>query len=324
MVLVRYVMAADGVAVAVEDLGEDLGEDASASPGGLGREVPHVRPGGTRDPAAVVMAHATGLCRQVMAPLGRHLQPAYRCLTLDERGHGDSGVPAEEDFDWHGFAADVLAVVDGLDLLRPLGVGHSCGGAALLLAEEARPGTFAALYCYEPVVFPTEPSPGPDPGNPLSAAALRRRDVFESREEAYANFASKAPLDVLDPEVLRAYVEHGFVDLPGGRVALRCRPEHEARIYANGFSHDAYPRLGRVACPVTLAWGGQSRALGRRLMEPVAARLPRARTEELAGLGHFGPLEDPARVAASVLAAFADSSTTDRAGMVHLADTPPA
>lgn len=317
MVPVRYVRAADGVAVAVEDLGEqDLGGGGGTARDGDGAH-------GSRDaPGVVVMAHATGLCRQVMAPLARRMQPTYRCITFDARGHGESGAPRDECFDWHGFAADVLAVVDGLGLRRPLGVGHSCGGAALLLAEEARPGTFAALYCFEPVVFPAEPPPAPDPDYPLAAAARRRREVFDSREEAYANFSAKPPLDILDREVLAAYVEHGFTPLPDGRVRLRCRPEHEARIYANGVAHDAYPRLGRVACPVTVAWGGRSRAMGRSLMEMIAARLPRARTEELAGLGHFGPLEDPGRVAGSVLAAFAGHGGGQ--GAIPPGGTPPA
>lgn len=310
MVPVVYVMTPDGAAVALDDLGgpEHLG--------GAGRVGP--------EPPAVVMAHATGLCRQVMGPLARRLQPAYRCITIDSRGHGGSGVAPDESFDWHGFATDVLAVVEGLGLRRPLGVGHSCGGAAVLLAEEARPGTFAALYCFEPVVAPVEPPPGPDPDHPLASAARRRREIFDSREEALSNFSTKPPLDSLDPEALRAYVDHGFYQLADGRVRLRCRREDEARIYANGFAHNAYTRLGRVACPVTLAWGGRSRAMGKSLMEPIADRLPRARTEELADLGHFGPLEDPARVAASVLAAFALDLDAGATGAVRPAGTPPA
>jgi pimeloyl-ACP methyl ester carboxylesterase len=35
-----------------------------------------------------------------------------------------------------------------------------------------------------------------------------------------------------------------------------------------------------------------------------AERLPQARLEELPGLGHFGPLQDPAAVAESIIRAF--------------------
>ena len=98
----------------------------------------------------------------------------------------------------------VLAVVDGLGLDRPVGVGHSKGGAALLLAEEARPGTFAALWCFDPVVFPSTldaPVDG-DGEHPLAAGAARRREVFPSRAEAFANYRDKPPFSVVSEEAL--------------------------------------------------------------------------------------------------------------------------
>ena len=159
----------------------------------------------------LLLAHATGFCGAVLAPMAGHLTDRFRCIGFDMRGHGASDRPPGDDFDWHGFAADILGVVDHLGLERPSGFGHSCGGAALLLAEEARPGTFGGLYCFEPIVFPSDTplSPTVD-GNPLAAGALRRRESFGSREEALANFSCKAPFDQLHPEALAAYVDNGF------------------------------------------------------------------------------------------------------------------
>src|SRR5579872_6944966 len=87
----------------------------------------------------LLLAHATGFCAAVLAPLAARLADRFHCIAFDERAHGLSDRPADEDFGWYGFAADVLAVVDHLGLEQPLGFGHSCGGAALLLAEETRP-----------------------------------------------------------------------------------------------------------------------------------------------------------------------------------------
>jgi len=251
----------------------------------------------------LLLAHATGFCGPVLAPLAHHLRPSFRCVALDLRGHGATGAPERWDFDWHGFAADVLAVVDRVGLETPFGFGHSCGGAALLLAEEARPGTFAGLYCFEPVVYPGEEPLAPTfEANPLAAGALRRRQEFGSRHQALANFAGKAPFDRLDPDALAAYVDNGFAPVPGGGIALRCRAEHEAQVYAHAFSHDAYARLGAVACPVTLACGAATDAFGPPLLERFARRLHRPTTVVLPAVGHFGPLENPAAVAASVTA----------------------
>ena len=137
----------------------------------------------------------------------------------------------------------MLATVDGFGLERPFGVGHSAGAAALLMAEAARPGTFRALYLWEPVVMPVDPPMGPQ-DNPLTEGALKRRAVFPSREDAYANYASKPPFSQLHPDALRAYVDHGFADLPDGQVTLKCKPEDEALIYRMGSAHRAFSQFG--------------------------------------------------------------------------------
>ncbi|MEJ7585123.1 MAG: alpha/beta fold hydrolase, partial [Acidimicrobiales bacterium] len=105
-----------------------------------------------------LLAHATGFHGRVWLPIARRLT-GLRPWAPDLRGHGDSGTPADHDFEWESFADDVLAVLDALSpgataAKGTVGVGHSKGGAALLLAEARRPGTFAALWVYEPVVFP--------------------------------------------------------------------------------------------------------------------------------------------------------------------------
>ncbi|HLN06183.1 MAG TPA: alpha/beta hydrolase [Acidimicrobiales bacterium] len=253
---------------------------------------------------SALLVHATGFHGRVFGPLARSLGDRLHCIAPDLRGQGESGVPGNLDFDWVGFGTDVLTAVDALGLERPVGVGHSCGGAALLLAEEARPGTFSALYCFEPVVIGSDEPPSPDPSIHLARAARQRREVFPSRREAYDNYASKPPLDVLDREALCTYVEFGFEDLPDGTVRLRCRGANEARIYEMSVRHPAFSKLGAVSCPVTLACGGETDSFGPAALEPLAERLPNGHLEVIPELGHFGPLEQPAAVAASVIRAF--------------------
>lgn len=249
----------------------------------------------------LLLAHATGFHARVWDPLVDQLADRFRCVGFDQRGHGNTPAPAEGDFDWRGFARDALAVVNAAPLDRPFGFGHSAGATALLLAELSRPGTFRALYCYEPVVAPPGPGPFPaPPGQALAAGARRRREVFRSRQAAYEHFAAKPPLSLLAPPVLRAYVDHGLEDLPGGGVRLRCRPEHEARSYENGMSHGAWDRLAEIRCPVTVACGSLSDTFGPAVAALQASQLARGRTEVFEGLGHFGPLEDPAAVAAAL------------------------
>ncbi|HEX8771353.1 MAG TPA: alpha/beta fold hydrolase, partial [Acidimicrobiales bacterium] len=181
----------------------------------------------------VVFAHATGLVGSVWAPVAAELIDTLHCVSFDARGHGDSGAPAGHDFDWRGFARDTLAVVDSFGAPEggTFGVGHSSGATALLLAEEARPGTFAALYCFEPIIVIADPPLGRDQGNWLAAGARRRRETFGSRQEATANYTAKPPFAAWVPEALAAYVIDGFEDLPDGTVRLKCRRDDEALIY---------------------------------------------------------------------------------------------
>lgn len=252
----------------------------------------------------LLLAHATGFHAHVWLPIVEQLRTRFRCVAFDERGHGDSAAPADGDFGWHGFARDALAVVRAAGLERPFGVGHSCGGASLLLAEEAAPGTFRALYCYEPVVYPGDDPVLPSGPTPLAETARRRREVFESREAVWERYASRPPTAAFAPDALRAYVDFGFDDLPDGTVRLKCRRENEARTYDQGFAHDAYRHLARITCPVTFSYGGLP-TFGREVMEAMAARLVECRVECEATLTHFGPLEDPEAVAAAVVRAFA-------------------
>ncbi|MGO9028669.1 MAG: alpha/beta fold hydrolase [Acidimicrobiales bacterium] len=264
----------------------------------------------------LLLVHATGFCATVLGPVARALAGDFHCWALDLRAHGHSDRPADGDFAWSGFATDVLTVVGHLGLDHPLGFGHSCGGASLLLAEERRPGTFAALHAFEPVVLPAPPMAPSLEDNPLSTGALRRRESFPSRTDAFLNFSSKPPFRDLDPEAIRSYVEDGFETVPGPEggdgeaVRLRCRREDEAQIYAHGVSHDAFLALGRVACHVTLACGEHTDAFGPAFLEADAERLTSSTVEILPGVGHFGPLERPREMAGSIARAFRPAGGT--------------
>lgn len=256
------------------------------------------------DGPPLLLAHATGFHAHVLEPLARELGAHLHCYAFDERGHGDTVVPDGLTYAWGGFADDARAVIAGFGLARPFGFGHSAGGAALLLAEEDDPGLFRALYCFEPIVLPYEVPLDAAIDNPLSEGARRRREVFPSRDDAYANYASKPPLDVLAPDVLRAYVDHGFAALDDGTVRLKCRGAVEAEVYRMMPAHNAFARFGLVRCPVEIACGEQSDAFGPGLIARQAAALADARTEVFPGLGHFGPLQDPPAVAQAVARAF--------------------
>jgi len=247
----------------------------------------------------VLFAHATGFCGAMFGPLVERLPPRYRAVAIDLRGHGDSAPPPDLDFDWQGFATDILTVVDGLGLDRPCVVGHSCGATSAFLAEQRRPGTFRRMYCYEPAMGFGGRSKLPVP-NVMSEGARRRRATFASRDELVDYLQSKALFARFDPAVLDAYVQHGFAEEDDGSWRLKCLPEYEARTFENGGSTDAVERLGEVACEVALVYGDAPDSFAPEMAQVVRAGLPNAELHVAYGLGHLGPFENPTKIAQDI------------------------
>jgi pimeloyl-ACP methyl ester carboxylesterase len=261
--------------------------------------------GGDGDP--VLLCHATGFHGLVWEPVAVRLRDAGRHVwSFDFRGHGDSGPAPDGEYAWSRYGDDARDVARHLGIdgaADALAVGHSKGAAAILLADEDAPGTFARAWCFEPIVIPTgDETPPPDHDFPLAVGARRRRASWGSPDEALASYASRPPLDVLHPDALRAYIDAGLQPEDDGTWTLKCSPEAEASTYAHGVAHGLWNRLDTITAQVRVVCGETTDAVGPRLAEAIAARLAHGSVEVMTGLGHFGPLEDPEAAVASILA----------------------
>ena len=258
------------------------------------------------DPAipVVLFSHATGFHGRVWTSMASHLTDRFRCLAVDYRGHGVADTPEGVDFAWRGFGDDATAVLDS-EVLPPgaevHGVGHSLGGAALVLAAARRPGALASLWLFEPIVPPPGALLSSDGPNPMSEAAIRRRPDFESFDAAIANYASKPPLDQLHPDALRDYVLGGFAQQPDGTVTLRCRPEWEAATFEGTRDSGAWDLLPDLDLPVTVVAGALVPFGPAAFAQAAAEALPHGRLSSHPELGHFGPLEEPGKMAAELV-----------------------
>jgi len=251
--------------------------------------------------ASVLVCHATGFCGRMYAPLARLLGTQVHVWSLDFPAHGETSAPADGVYDWRAWTAEVAAAVAAIkdQAAGPVhAVGHSMGGAVALQAEADRPGLFASAYVYEPVVAPTR---GLAAGDPLAAVARRRRAVFPSREAALWRYASRPPLGDLTAETLAAYVEHGFEDLPDGTVRLRCLPENEGSTF-DGFGRITFETVAAADLPVLVVAGAAEHLQSLAAFAPgLTAALPRATLRVHDYLGHFGPFQAPAVIAADIL-----------------------
>ena len=262
--------------------------------------------GGPDDPDAPValFSHATGFHGLVWEPMALHLRSRFRCLALDYRGHGLSETPQGASLDWSRMGDDAEAVLMS-DVVGPdrgvHGIGHSMGGAALVLAAGRRPGSFRSLWLYEPVIVAPGEWPGAGSPNPMADAAARRRSSFSSYEEARRNFSGKPPLDQLHPDALTAYVRGGFAVQADGSVTLRCAPATEAAVFRGATDSGAWNVLPALDVPVAVVAGRRDGAGPQAFAVPTVERLRQGTLVERPHLGHFGPLEDPSGMARDVV-----------------------
>lgn len=291
-----FVPSTDGVQIALHDLGGDDGDDI------------------------LLISHATGFCGRAYEDLAAELSGHFHVMALDFRGHGDSSVPANGNFDWRALADDLLAAIDAIAAASPrgdrsspdggiMGFGHSLGGGVMMLAEAKRPGTFRAAHLFEPIVLPVRDilemrDEADDRSQSMALAARRRRATFPSKAEALYRYASRPPLGALQASSLAAYVEHGMAEKPGGGVRLKCSPESEAATF-DAHGKPTTDTLRGIQTPTTIAIGTTERGWTPAAFGPLAAAaLPNGRLERRPSLGHFGPLERPVTVGEMVLDSF--------------------
>ena len=101
---------------------------------------------------------------------------------------------------------------------------------------------------------------------------------------------------------LWAYVDSGFAEQPDGTVRLKCEPAHEAATFEATGKADFEVAAG-VGVPTTVAVGRVGEGFSPAMFgEGLVQAVPAARLERFPDLGHFGPFEDPGRIARSILA----------------------
>jgi len=246
----------------------------------------------------LLFSHANGFHGRCFDPVIEDLVTDYNCTSFDYRGHGDSSFREDLQVHWSQYGQDAISVAKTLNT-KIIAIGHSMGGAALVMAALQKPEIFRALIIYEPIIFPVEVQQsastrsGP---SPLVEGARRRRKTFASREEAFANYASKPPMNVFDPRALNAYVDHGFRDL-NDSITLKCSPEHEARNFEMGTDHDTSSQLKNLQVPTWVVSGAQQPAQPSGFAAQIANQIPNAKFIEWSDLGHFGPMQQPSRLA---------------------------
>ncbi|SKB87679.1 alpha/beta fold hydrolase [Sphingopyxis flava] len=118
------------------------------------------------------------------------LSQGYRVIAHDRRGHGRS-TQTDTGNDMDTYAADVAALVAGLDLKGAVHIGHSTGGGeAAHYAARAKPGAVSKLIlvgAVPPVMVKKASNPG---GLPIDVFDGFRKALAADRSQFYIDIAS--------------------------------------------------------------------------------------------------------------------------------------
>jgi pimeloyl-ACP methyl ester carboxylesterase len=277
-----------------------------------GAELHYLRWGEPAGRPSVVLVHGLGFVGATWGYLAERLAQEFTVFAVDRRDHGRSRATAEAStYAFSEHARDVVDFIDALTIRSAYGIGHSIGATDLLLAAAARPEAFTRLLALEPTVRDPHAAVDPDPTLSGICRALidrtrHRPAVFADRTAALEHFAARA-LSAWHPEILRAYVDHGFVELEDGKVTARCRPEIEADMLVpifqameNRYAGTEFEQLARVPCPVSIVSGGRSEAVYPAMASIATRVLPRGTHHRVPHATHFWAQENPDELVAHV------------------------
>jgi pimeloyl-ACP methyl ester carboxylesterase len=254
------------------------------------------------------LAHANGFPPGTYRKLIELLKPHYHVFTLRSRWLAPGSDPLAMRT-WDDMADDLSHALRARGLKNVVGLGHSMGGVATLLASLKEPGPFRAVVAMDPVLISGVrllalnmlTLLGLRSRIPPASLARRRRESWNSREEAATSYRKKALFQRFDPECFQDYITHGLTEAPGGGLRLTIPRAWEARIFETS-PRAVWQRLREVTVPTLVMRGGDTDILTPEALERVRRTLPGVRTEELPGTTHLFPLEQPEECVRRILA----------------------
>jgi esterase len=234
--------------------------------------------GGSGHP--ILFLHGGGLNAHTWDIVALTLRDRYRCIALDQRGHGDSEWSPSIDYGVETQVQDVEGFVDALKLDHPVLVGQSMGGLNSMAYAVRRSARMKGLVVV-------------DVGPEINAGGVQRIREFASTPELASPdaFLERAvqfnPLR--DPAVLRRSLFYNLRQLPSGKWALKHdqrRASEEAARISTAQREALAAEVPRISCPTLIVRGALSEVLTDAAAERFARSLASARWVRVENAGH--------------------------------------
>lgn len=252
------------------------------------------RPG--QDP--VVLLHGTPFSSYVWRAVARALARRHQVFVWDMPGYGASEMSAGQDVSLAAQGRVFTELLAHWGLAEPLVVAHDFGGAVALRAHLLHGARYRALALVDPVAL----APW---GSPFFRLVGEHAEVFEQLPPALHHalvreYVSSASSPGLHPVVLDRLVRPWLGDR--GQAAFYRQIAQADQLHTD----EMQDRYGRIAVPALVCWGEDDTWIPVASGRELAARIPGARFEPIAGAGHLVQEDAPAELTAALLAFLQD------------------
>jgi len=207
---------------------------------------------------------------------------------------------------WKTLGDELIQYFDQQGYRNVIGIGHSMGAIASVLAQSNRPDLFSKLILLEPVILPPKvyysqllPLWIRQKMIPPAKIALKRQEHWASKEEAYAQLRPKRVFRDVPDHVFRAYIEYGTLENEKGGVSLSYSKAWEAKIYST--STNPWPALKSLDIPVFVVRGVNTNVLTNTTWKLLKSRLKTFHFKELEDGGHLVPFEKKSEITKVIL-----------------------
>jgi esterase len=235
---------------------------------------------GDRAGRPLLFLHGGGQTCRTWDVVCHELSQDYRCIALDQRGHGDSEWSYELDYRIEAHAADTAALVDALDLAPLVIVGMSLGGVNGLHYALARPEAVAGF-----VAVDVGPWVNVEAGRPIRAF-MQEVAGLEQLEQFVDAALRLNPRR--DARLLRRSLWNNLRLCPDGRLMWKTdsRRRDERSAVVTAALGPIRERIADLRCPTLIVRGGDSPILGEEDARRFAEAIPHGRWIAIEGAGH--------------------------------------
>ena len=228
----------------------------------------------------IVFLHGGGLTAHTWDCVAAMMRDRFRCIALDQRGHGDSEWSPVIDYRIASHVGDIEGFIDAMRLERPILVGQSMGGLNSIAYATRHSDRMRAM-----VIVDVAPEIG-------ASGAERIRDFASTPEldspDAFLERAVKFN-SLRDPAVLRRSLHYNLRETPAGKWTFKHDQRRRTDDAMRSFTEDRarlVAEVSKIKCPTLVVRGALSDVLTDDGAAKFAGSLPSGRWVRIEKSGH--------------------------------------